>query len=181
MNKEYFLKRPWDFSLALSGLVLSFPFWSLFVFLIWLEDGRPIFYLQDRVGRNGKPFKMLKFRTLGYKKENCCFAGLLRKTALDELPQLLNILKGQMSFVGPRPLIPQEINLDKDAASRLTVRPGLTGVAQIMATKDAPILEKLKYDLWYIENQSLVLDIILILKSFWISLGRKWDVVSKNP
>ena len=106
-------------------------------------------------------------------------AKLLRRTALDESPQLINIIRGQMSFVGPRPLIPQEVNLCENQHLRCSVNPGLTGIAQLMAEKDAPVAEKLKYDLWYIEHQNIWLDIRLILKSFWMSLNRKWDIVRR--
>lgn len=136
-----------------------------------------MFYIQDRIGLNGKLFKLIKFRTINSKNGKVSrFTRLLRKTALDELPQLINILKGEMSFVGPRPLIPLEVNNTKNRAdARLMIRPGLTGLAQIMVSKDAPVLEKLKYDLWYIKNQELMLDVALILRSFWISLSRRWE------
>ncbi|TRZ95481.1 sugar transferase [bacterium] len=175
MHKGYRLKRPFDFCLALSGLVLSFSLWCLICFFIWLEDKKPVFYIQQRVGLNGKIFKLLKFRTMGYQKENSRLAKILRTSALDELPQLINILRGEMSFVGPRPLIPQELTLQIDFQDRSSVRPGLTGVAQLMVSKNASILDKTKYDSWYVQEQSLGLDILLILDSFWVSLSRKWD------
>jgi lipopolysaccharide/colanic/teichoic acid biosynthesis glycosyltransferase len=112
---------------------------------------------------------------MGYKKQNSRLAKLLRTTALDELPQLINIIKGQMSFVGPRPLIPEEIPQDEIISFRLKVRPGLTGIAQILVSKEAPIFKKAEYDLWYIKNQSIGLDISLIFKSFWYSITRRWD------
>lgn len=99
---------------------------------------------------------------------------------MDESPQLINIIKGEMSFVGPRPLIPEEISLGENLDLRSSVCPGLTGVAQVVAAKDAPIAEKLKYDLWYIGNQSVWLDIRLILKSFWMSFNKRWDIISSK-
>lgn len=168
--KSYYLKRPFDFILSLAGLVMFFPLWFLFGFLIWLEDRRPVFYIQERVGLNGKIFKLLKFRTINSEsKKSSRFANFLRKTALDELPQLINILKGEMSFVGPRPQILEELNF------RFTIRPGLTGVAQILIPKDTPSEEKFKYYTWYIKNQNLWLDIKLIFLSLLNSLRLKWD------
>ena len=176
------MKRPFDFCLSLTGLVLSLPLWGLICFLIWLEDKRPIFYIQERVGLNGRTFKVIKFRTMGYEKDNSRLPKLLRSTALDELPQLVNILKGEMSFVGPRPLIPGELASQSEAQYRSAVRPGLTGVAQVLTSKNASILEKTKYDLWYIDKQNILLDISLILRSFWVSLSKKWDslVITKE-
>lgn len=173
--KYSIIKRASDISLSYIGLFFSLPFWVLLSFVIWLEDGRPIFYIQERVGKDNRLFKAIKFRTMHYGKGNSRLACLLRKTALDELPQVINIIKGEMSFVGPRPLIPQEIKMCDELNLRLSVLPGLTGLAQIFAAKDAPVLKKFNYDIFYIKKQNIVLDILLILKSFSISLSRKWD------
>ena len=97
------------------------------------------------MGKGGKLFKAIKFRTMGYKNQQARLAAFLRKSALDELPQLINIAKGEMSFVGPRPLIPQEVEPAGDTALRLSVLPGLTGVAQLMASKNAPFPEKSEF------------------------------------
>jgi len=170
------MKRIFDFSLALIGLFISLPFWFIFSFSLWLKDGRPIFYIQERVGLGGGVFKLIKFCTMDPEnRERSKFANFLRKTALDELPQLINILKGEMSFVGPRPLVSEEIKENQAVNFRSMIRPGLTGTAQISVSRDYPILEKLKYDLWYIENQSLWLDIRIIVLSLLRSLGLKWD------
>lgn len=158
-----------------TGLFISLPLVALVLAAIWLEDGRPIFYIQPRVGKGRKPFRLLKFRTMAYKKTDSRLAQFLRKTALDELPQLLNILKGEMSFVGPRPLIAEEIPVDGSFQQRFLVQPGLTGAAQVLTSRDALPCEKLKFDIWYIEQASLALDMMLILKSFWFSVNRKWD------
>lgn len=170
------MKRVLDFSLALIGLVVAFPLWLLIIFLIWLEGAGQVFYIQDRIGLNGEIFKLIKFRTMDSKNgEVSKFTNFLRKTALDELPQLINILKGEMSFVGPRPIIPDEANLESAFRMRLKVKPGLTGVAQVLVSKDAPLAEKVKHDIWYAQNQGLWLDIKLILQSLGISLNRRWD------
>jgi lipopolysaccharide/colanic/teichoic acid biosynthesis glycosyltransferase len=102
-------------------------------------------------------------------KVNSKFAEFLRKAALDELPQIINILKGEMSFVGSRPLIPQETNYE------LSIKPGLTGIAQISISKDASSQEKSKYNNWYIKNQSPFLDIRIIILSFLKSFKLSWD------
>ncbi len=170
------MKKVFDFALALTGLVVTFPFWFLFIFFIWLEDGRPFFYIQDRVGLNGKMFKIIKFRTLTLRDNKTLkFANFLRETALDELPQLINILKFQMSFVGPRPVKPDELEGIPAAEARLKVMPGLTGIAQLLVSKNASLEEKARYDIWYAAHQNIRLDIQLILRSFWNTLRKKWD------
>jgi len=170
-------KRIFDLILSYIGLFFLFPLWIIFAFAIWLEDGLPVFYIQHRVGKKNRYFQTIKFRTMHYKKQSSHLARFLRNTALDESPQLINILKGEMSFVGPRPLIPQEVSLGDSLDLRFSIAPGLTGAAQVVAAKNAPVTEKLKYDLWYIKNQSLWLDILLILKSFWMSLNKRWDII----
>ncbi len=185
-----FLKRPFDFAVSLLGLIITLPLWMLFALLIWMEDGRPIFYSQRRVGKDGKVFKVLKFRTMikgadkmgVWTNENdpriTKVGKFLRRTALDELPSLLCILKGDMSFVGPRALVVEEQKLlEKEIPGfekRLKVRPGLTGLAQIYNPDDNPY-KKLELDQKYIENMSFWLDIKLILLSLWNTLSCKWD------
>lgn len=202
--RDYFLKRPLDFVLGLMGLFFSLPLWFLFALAIWLEDAGPIFYKQERVGLNGEIFMNMKFRSMirdaekgtgpiqakEYDHRVTNIGRLLRRTALDELPQLWNIVKGQMSFVGPRPLRPWEIDTETGSCQQMAnlqnsqlrsrVRPGLTGVAQVFAFRCISREEKFKYDLWYINNQSFILDIRLILISFWISFRRKWDIGHKG-
>ena len=172
------VKRIFDLFLSCAGLFFLFPLWIIFAFAILLEDGLPVFYIQQRVGKHARIFGAIKFRTMYSNKKSSVIAKFLRKTALDESPQLINIIKGEMSFVGPRPLIPQEIYPGESQHLRSSITPGLTGIAQVVAAKDAPLTEKLKYDLWYIENQSILLDAQLILKSFWVSLNRRWDIIS---
>jgi lipopolysaccharide/colanic/teichoic acid biosynthesis glycosyltransferase len=194
------IKRTFDFCLSLFGLVLSFPLWILISFLIWLQDGGTVFYFQDRVGKDGRIFKSVKFRSMKPGAEQglgpvqawvddpriTTVGRLLRKTAMDELPQLLNILKGDMSFVGPRALRSIEIDRDDTYAKitifdipghskRSTVRPGLTGVAQVFASRNLSREEKFKYDLRYIDNISFWADIKLIAASLLITLKAKWD------
>ncbi len=197
------LKRAFDYSLALFGLFIFSPFWLIFSYAIWLEDKGPIYYTQDRVGKNGRIFKGIKFRSMRPDAEKGVgpiqaqendprvtkIGKFLRKTAMDELPQLLNILKGDMSFVGPRALRPTEIELNSTCQARAifqipgfevrsSIHPGLTGVAQIYASRHILREAKFQYDLWYIKNHSLWLDILLILISVMISLNRSWDIDS---
>jgi len=203
--KEPFLKRPFDFILSLTGVILSAPLWILFSLLIILEDGWPVFYYQERVGKGGKIFKAMKFRSMIKDAEKDTgpvqavendpritrIGMILRATAMDELPQLINILKGDMSFVGPRSLRPKEKEVygNPDETNiedvpgykeRLAVRPGLTGVAQVYLPTDALRKEKFRYDLDYIRNQSFLLDLKLIILSFWITFRGKWQSRQKK-
>lgn len=189
---EYPLKRVSDFVLAVAGLYLSSPLWLLFSLAIWLQDGGEVFFCQERVGRAGVLFKNIKFRSMIRDAERDTgpiqarendprvtrIGRFMRRTAMDELPQLVNIALGEMSFVGPRPLRPEEMQWGGTGSSfkaRLVVRPGLTGVAQVCAPRDISVEEKVRYDLWYIEHQGFFLDISLIVQSFWISFSRRWD------
>ncbi|MDH5203589.1 MAG: sugar transferase, partial [Nitrospirota bacterium] len=177
----------------------------LFSLAIKLEDRGPIFYAQERVGENGRIFKALKFRSMikDAEKETgpvqavendprITKAGrILRATAMDELPQLWNIFKGDMSFVGPRALRPKEkevhgnpneMDIKKISGyyDRLSVRPGLTGMAQVYLPTDALRSKKFEYDLLYIKNQSFLLDLKLIFLSFIITFKGKWESREKK-
>lgn len=193
------MKRFFDGALALTGLTLSAPLWLLFAAAIKLEDGGPVFYAQDRVGKGGRAFRALKFRSMRQDAEaatgplqarhgdtRITRAGrVMRATAMDELPQLWNILRGDMSFVGPRALRPGEIEIEGNEPvaleavpgylQRIAVRPGLTGIAQVYAARDVPRRHKFRYDALYIRRQSLWLDVRLILLSFWISFRGTWE------
>ena len=199
------LKRLFDILLSSTGLIGSAPLWLLFSTAILLEDGRPIFYFQERVGRSGRIFSAMKFRSMIKTAEKDTgpvqavendprvtkIGRILRATAMDELPQLINILQGDMSFVGPRALrprekevhgSPEEMKIEDVPGSkeRLAVRPGLTGMAQVYLPTDALRRVKFQYDLQYIKNQSFFLDIKLILLSFWITFRGKWEVRQKK-
>jgi lipopolysaccharide/colanic/teichoic acid biosynthesis glycosyltransferase len=186
------LKRAFDFAVALVGLVASSPLWALIALAIWLEDGRPVFFRQERVGLHGRRFRVWKFRTMrqprGRQHEAVDLEDdyrvtkvgrLLRATAMDDLPALLNILVGDMSFVGPRTLLPfykgQPIEQIPGFAVRSLVRPGLTGVAQVYASKDIPYRQKFSYDTLYIRRMSLWLDLKLFLLSFWVTFRGAWE------
>jgi rhamnosyl/mannosyltransferase len=192
-------KRAFDIALSATGLLLSAPVWALAAALIKLEDGGPVFYRQERVGVRGRPFTVLKFRSMipdaerdGPRQATMGDARvtrvgrLMRATAMDELPQLVNIFRGDMSFVGPRALRPGEIDAVGDGrlvaleeiagyAARTAVQPGLTGIAQIYAPRDIGRRQKFRYDLVYVRRRSFWLDLRLILLSFWISLRGTWE------
>lgn len=204
-RREPLLKRPLDVALSLLMLLLSSPVSILVAIAIKLEDGGPVFYRQQRWGRFGKPFSVLKFRTMvadadqrfGLKQaaENdqriTRVGRWLRATGLDELPQIVNILRGEMSFVGPRALAVGEIIYDEAGkrleyeqvrgfVERLAARPGLTSLATIYIAKDSTARRKFRYDTLYIRKQSFLLDVRLIALSFWISFRGKWETRQKK-
>jgi len=193
-------KRTLDVALAGVGLLMSLPLWGVVAVAIKLDGGGPVFYSQERVGKQGRLFRSWKFRSMvsdsdekfgplqaGEKDHRVTRVGkILRATALDELPQLWNIVIGDMSFVGPRALLLQEIEVSGDGKPtplseipgyelRHRVRPGLTGLAQVYAPRDVPRRQKFRYDLLYIHNQSLWLDLKLLVLSFWITFRGKWE------
>ena len=192
-------KRTLDVALSSIGLVLSAPLWVLVAVAVKIEDGGPVFYRQERVGQGGRLFDALKFRSMVRNAESAGalqaaandprvtrVGRLMRATAMDELPQLWNIFRGDMSFVGPRALRPQEIEVNGDGRPRLLdqipgsrerhrVRPGLTGIAQIFAPRDITRRNKFRYDRLYIRNQGFWFDVRLILLSFWITARGKWE------
>jgi lipopolysaccharide/colanic/teichoic acid biosynthesis glycosyltransferase len=193
-------KRVLDLALSGVGLVVSAPLWAIIGAAIKLEDGGPIFYSQPRVGTGGRSFEAMKFRSMVPNAEQGVgpvqaiaddprvtrIGRLMRATALDELPQLWNIFRGDMSFVGPRALRPEEIEVDAMGArvpleaipgfaERITVPPGLTGIAQIYARRDVSRRQKFRFDRLYIRRQSLLLDVRLILVSFWITFRGTWE------
>jgi len=187
------IKRFFDIALSSLGLLFSLPFWLFFGLLIKLQDRGPVFYGQDRVGENGRVFRVLKFRSMvvdAEKQTGAVWASkndprvtrigrLLRATAMDELPQLWNIFKGDMSFVGPRAerpeLVEQFVNTIRGYRARLSAKPGLTGLAQVYGRYDTLPQHKLKYDRLYIRRQSMGLDLKLIMLSFFITFTAKWE------
>jgi lipopolysaccharide/colanic/teichoic acid biosynthesis glycosyltransferase len=194
------IKRAFDATLAGVGLVASSPLWILIAAAIKLEDGGPILFPQARVGRGGVVFQALKFRSMvpdAHRRFGLLQASegdprvtrigrLLRSTAMDELPQLWNILAGDMSFVGPRPLVPGEVEVRGDGrliplesipgyVERHSVRPGLTGLTQVYADRDITRTSKFRLDRLYLSRASFCLDLKLILLSFWITGRGQWE------
>jgi lipopolysaccharide/colanic/teichoic acid biosynthesis glycosyltransferase len=169
------LKRGFDFLVALGGIMLLFPVLLLVAWQIRRKLGSPVLFHQVRPGRYGQPFKMVKFRTmrdaidtngnpLPDVERMTPFGSFLRSASLDELPELWNVLKGEMSLVGPRPLLMEYLPLySKEQARRHEVRPGVTGWAQINGRNALSWDEKFKLDVWYIDHQSFWLDLKILL------------------
>jgi sugar transferase EpsL len=174
------VKRVIDIIGAASGLILTAPFMPLIAALIRCSMGSPVLFRQKRVGFREKPFWCLKFRTmtstcdkqgrlLPDKYRYSSLGTLLRRTSLDELPQLWNILKGDMSFVGPRPLYGEYIPYyTPEERKRHSVRPGLTGWAQIHGRNILPFDDRLAMDVWYVNHMSWSLDVAILLKTVWV-------------
>ena len=185
MYKTVF-KRVFDFLAALLGLVLLSPvFFIVTIGLYFANQGKPFFF-QSRPGKNGVIFKIIKFKTMNDKKDkagNLLSDGerltkigtFVRKTSLDEIPQLLNVLKGDMSLIGPRPLLPEYLPLYNEVQKRRhEVRPGITGWAQVNGRNAISWDQKFEYDVWYVEHISFALDIkifFLTLKKVFIREG----------
>jgi lipopolysaccharide/colanic/teichoic acid biosynthesis glycosyltransferase len=169
------MKRLLDFTAALFGIILLSPLILVLILLIRQKLGSPVFFTQTRPGLYGKPFKMVKFRTMTDARDTdgnllpdsirlTTLGRFLRSTSLDELPELWNVLKGEMSLVGPRPLLMEYLPLYSQVqARRHEVRPGITGWAQINGRNAISWDEKFKLDVWYVDNQSFWLDLKILL------------------
>lgn len=194
------LKRAFDVVVCSIGLALALPFMCVIAIAIKVDDGGPVFYGQPRVGRGGRTFQAWKFRSM-IPSSDRLFGPLqaraadtritrvgrvLRATAMDELPQLWSILRGDMSFVGPRALMPAEIEADGDGRPRAladipgyearhVIPPGLTGIAQVYARRDINRRHKFRYDLLYIRKRSFALDVRLMILSLWITVRAGWE------
>ena len=167
-------KRLFDIIGASLLLVGLFPLLATTALLIWVDSGRPIFFRQTRAGKNGIPFTILKFRTLATscgvteqpKQHETRIGGLLRRWALDELPQLWNVLRGEMSLVGPRPTLPDQVaHYGRYERQRLAVRPGLTGWAQIHGRNAISWPERIDLDVWYVRHATLKLDLYILART----------------
>ena len=179
---QLFIKRTVDIVASLVGIILLTVIPVLIIVPIWIKlDSRgPAVFTQDRTGKNGKTFKIYKFRTMRIPEDSLDENGeqlepkkritragkFLRKTSLDELMQLFNVLKGDMSLVGPRPTLPYQMErYDERQLHRLDMRPGVTGWAQVNGRNDLSWTEKIEYDLEYVENYSLWFDIKILFKT----------------
>lgn len=180
-----FVKRLLDITISLIALIFLLPLMSLIYLLVTINLGSPAFFLQERVGKDNKIFKIIKFRTMKNSTDKngnllsdnervTKFGSFLRSFSLDELPELINILKGDMSLVGPRALLVQYLGLYNDEQIRRhEVLPGLTGWAQINGRNSITWSEKFKLDVWYVDNWSLWLDIKIFFLTFWKVLKRE--------
>ncbi|MCR4158977.1 sugar transferase [Kerstersia gyiorum] len=174
------IKRLFDIVVSLTALILLSPVLLVVSIQVRRKLGSPVFFRQIRPGLRGKPFEMIKFRTmrdaidangkpLPDAERLTGFGQMLRSTSLDELPELWNVLKGEMSLVGPRPLLMEYLHLyDKRQASRHDVKPGITGWAQVNGRNAISWEQKFEYDAWYVEHQSLWLDI----KILWLTVKK---------
>ena len=171
------LKRAFDIAASTSALVVLSPVLAITAYKVKKELGSPVLFRQTRPGLHGKPFEMIKFRTMKDatdKEGNALpdrerlteFGKKLRASSLDELPELWNVLKGDMSLVGPRPLLMEYLPLyNAEQAKRHNVRPGVTGYAQVNGRNSLSWEDKFKLDTWYVEHQSLWLDMKILLKT----------------
>lgn len=192
--RSSFTKRLFDIAFALAALFLSLPIWLLVIILIWWEDPGPVLFVKNAVGRGGKNFKQLKFRSMvlhaeedigpipitGYENnERVLLIGkFLRKSALDEVPQLINILIGDMSVVGPRPqrtvLVHGYLQENPEYSRRHRVLPGLAGLSQVVDSYDITPDTKLAWDLTYINQASFWLDLKLLFSAFYLVFALRW-------
>jgi len=186
-------KRMFDICLALSGLILASPVWLASILLIWLEDPGPLLFVKNSVGKGGVNFHQFKLRTMVRGAEDSTgpvlasetdervllIGRILRKTALDELPQLINILSGEMSFVGPRPqrtvLVHGYLDTIPEYAERHQVLPGLAGLAQVAGDYYLTPRQKLRFDRLYIQHASLGFDLKLLFLAFLITFWYRWQ------
>ncbi|HEY9362317.1 MAG TPA: sugar transferase [Chitinophagaceae bacterium] len=177
---QSFLKRFFDFLLALLGFILFFPFFLIVLVLLYFaNDGKPFFF-QLRPGKNERIFKIIKFKTMNDKKDTkgnllpdanrlTGIGKVVRKTSLDEIPQLLNVIRGDMSLVGPRPLLIEYLPLYNEIQKkRHHVRPGITGWAQVNGRNTISWEQKFNYDVWYVDHVSFLLD----LKIVWLTIKK---------
>ena len=174
------MNRALDIATAALGLAVTSPILAASAIAIKLEDGGPVFFRQTRVGKDGEDFDLLKLRTMvvGAEKKGAGYAvdagdsritrvgGVLRKTSVDELPQLWNVLRGEMSLIGPRPTLRYQVDTYTERQrKRLDVRPGLTGWAQVNGRAALPWAERIELDVWYVENRSPLLDLRILLRT----------------
>ena len=185
------LKRLFDLLLSITTLIVLSPLIIFLIILNFVKIGRPIFFIQKRPGLNEKPFNLIKFRTmdniydfsgnlLSDDSRINKFGMWIRTYSLDELPQLINVIKGEMSLVGPRPLLIEYLDLyDSEQKKRHNVLPGITGWSQINGRNAITWEEKLSHDIWYVENQSIFLDIKIILSTIK-KIIRRENINPKN-
>jgi lipopolysaccharide/colanic/teichoic acid biosynthesis glycosyltransferase len=169
------MKRFFDLSIALVALIALSPVVILVAILVYLNLGRPVFFIQQRPGFKGEPFYIYKFRTMlnpssdgllhkGDAERMTRFGWVLRRSSLDEIPQLWNVVRGDMSLIGPRPLLMEYLPLYNERQGRRhEVRPGITGWAQVNGRNNMSWQTKFEFDVWYVENQSLLLDMKILL------------------
>jgi lipopolysaccharide/colanic/teichoic acid biosynthesis glycosyltransferase len=182
---RHFVKRLFDIISSAAGLIVISPLLVVLAVLVRLKLGSPILFRQQRPGLGGKAFVIYKFRTMTDQRDASgnllpdeqrlpAFGRFLRSTSFDELPELLNVLKGDMSIVGPRPLMMKYLSrYTTEQARRHEVKPGITGWAQINGRNAISWEDKFKLDVWYVDNWALWLDVKIILKSIWMVVTKQ--------
>jgi len=179
LNKTPTIKRVLDFVLSIIIMLVCLPVMLIVGLIIFLTEGRPIFFFHERPGKDGQPFKLIKFRSMrnardaegnllpdGKRITN--FGNFIRKTSIDELPEFINVLRGEMSLVGPRPLLMQYVDrYSPQQFRRHEVLPGITGWAQVNGRNAISWNEKFMLDIWYIDHWSVWLDIKILLLTVW--------------
>ena len=190
LEKQMWVKKLVDQTFASLLLVILSPLMAGIALLLWATMGRPVLFRQTRTGQHGRPFEIIKFRTMANKQDACgcplpdemrltAVGKFLRATSLDEIPELYNVLRGEVSLVGPRPLLAQYLErYSPEQARRLEVMPGITGWAQINGRNDLSWEQKFALDVWYVDHWSLGLDFRILLKTFWQVL--KQDGISRS-
>lgn len=185
------IKRLFDIVLSLILIILFLPLYIIVFLLIFIKMGQPILFRQKRPGKDGKIFEIYKFRTMTNEKDEngkllpdeqrlVGIGRFIRSTSLDELPQILNVLKGEMSFVGPRPLLVEYLPLyNKTQKRRHDVKPGITGWAQVNGRNAISWEQKFEYDLWYVDNQSFWLDMKILWLTF-LKVVKRSDISSNS-
>ena len=179
------MKRLVDIVISLIALIVLSPIFILVAFKVRKNLGSPIFFYQERPGRNGKLFKMMKFRSMkdGHdsygnplpdEQRITPFGQKLRSTSLDEMPQLINVLKGEMSIVGPRPMLKEFVELySPTQARRLEVKPGMTGLAQISGRNDLGYEERFECDVWYVDHHNTLVDFKIMFKTVSVMTNKE--------
>lgn len=204
MNRKKFLfvKKLFDFMFALIFIIVLVPVFIVLAILIVIDSGYPVFFTQIRIGEKGKPFKIYKFRTMTTDKTSQDAGNIilmddyritkigkyLRKYSVDELPQLINILRGEMSIIGPRPTLEYQVKkYDPRQNKRLDVKPGITGWAQVNGRNNLTWAQKIELDIWYVEHMSLPLDfkilcltLVVIFQTKQIYVTGEDDEISKQ-
>lgn len=186
-----FIKRILDFIFTLIGLIVSSPIFLLLIVILIISNRGSCFFFQKRPGKKGKIFKVIKFKTMNDKKDKegnllsddkrlTKLGKFVRKTSLDELPQLINVLKGDMSLIGPRPLLPEYLPLYNDIQNkRHNIKPGITGWAQINGRNAISWTKKFELDVWYVENISFKLDVKILFQTI-LKVIKKEDINSEG-
>ncbi|WP_273777811.1 sugar transferase [Acinetobacter sp. GSS19] len=179
------MKRLTDIVIASIALLLLCPLFCLIIYKVRKNLGAPVFFYQERPGKNGKLFKMIKFRSmkdavdengnlLPDEQRITPFGQKLRATSLDEMPQLINVLKGDMSIVGPRPMLKEFVELySPEQARRLELRPGMTGLAQVSGRNELNYEERFKCDVWYVDHHNILLDFRIMFKTIIVMAKRE--------